>query len=62
LYDGIALFTSDGYSNTTSRHKSLVKRALESKGYDLIFINGGSLKNAIDRSVKNLDEWNAERV
>jgi hypothetical protein len=35
LNGNVALFNLDGYSNTTSRHKSLVARALQRAGYQI---------------------------
>jgi len=54
LDDGIILFNSDGYSNTTARHKSLVLNALQ--GRNIIFKNTEQLKDTIEKGIKSLNE------
>lgn len=43
-----AIFNTDGYSNTTARHKGHVRRALEGMGFDLLQSNTQRLKSQID--------------
>lgn len=52
----IVIFNSDGYSNTTARHKGAVKRALESEGYKLYFCNTQKLKDVIQKGYATFEE------
>jgi hypothetical protein len=51
LFDGVAIFNQSGYSNSTSRHKGYVARALQSARYRLEFVNTEKLKQIIDSKV-----------
>lgn len=44
-----ALFNSNGYSITTSKHKSLVKRELLHNGFDITLVNTQELKQKIEQ-------------
>lgn len=55
LEGGLYLFNSDGYSNTTARHKGLLKRAV---GEDrLIMVNTEKLKKAIEQEIKTKEQF-----
>lgn len=51
LLDRVVLFNQDNYSNTTTRHKSLVARALQSAGYRLEFVKTHILSMAIREDI-----------
>jgi len=54
--DGTALFNTDKYSSSTSRHQGYVKRALEKAGYKLIYVKGTELNDAVNSNAKTYQE------
>lgn len=61
LLDGKVLFNKDGYSQSTSRHKNLVKNALAGFGA-FIFTSTNKLKEFIERDVKTMNDLIAEEL
>jgi hypothetical protein len=60
LSDGYFLFNKDGYSNTTSRHKSLVSRQLPTDR--IILLRTEQLKQAIDKRINSVKEITIEAL
>ena len=52
-HEGIILFNSKNYSNSTSTHKSHVRRALEHEGHKIIELKGCDLKQIEEQTKQN---------
>jgi hypothetical protein len=56
LKDRTILFNQDGYSVSTSRHKTYVKNALSGKNFDIHYFTTHKLKEIIDLRVDTYKE------
>jgi len=56
LEDNTFLLNEDGYSQTTAKHKGIVRREIEKQGFKLYILPTQNLKDIIHADLKTLKE------
>jgi hypothetical protein len=62
LWDKQCLFNADKYSSSTSRHQSQTLRALQSRGWNIIFVRTKQIKEAYDRQITSMNELMIDNI